>query len=109
MTSSTAAPFSTLDARRAVLAIRSGRLKTVDYVTTLLARAETHSALHAFITIETDDAIAAAARIDALIDNERARYPLAGLPIAVKANINVAGTSTCAGTPALAGFVASEQ
>ena len=106
MTSSTIAPPWALDARQAVQAIRSGRLKAVDYVTALLARADTYSSLHAFISLETESAIAAASRIDALTDNERASYPLAGLPIAVKANINVKGTRTCAGTPALAGFVA---
>lgn len=107
MTSSTLAQPWTLDARQAVHAIRSGRLKAVDYVATLIERAETYRALQAFITVQTDSAIAAASRIDALTDSERARYPLGGLPIAVKANINVKGMRTCAGTPALADFVAS--
>ncbi|NRO98155.1 indoleacetamide hydrolase [Paraburkholderia sp. NMBU_R16] len=107
MSSLTDAQPWTSGAHQAVFAIRSGHLKAVDYVTALLARAESYSSLHAFITLETDSALAAASRIDALTDNERARYPLAGLPIAVKANINVAGTRTCAGTPALAGFIAS--
>lgn len=95
-----------LTAHEAVAAVRSGRLKALDYMTTLLARAQACAALNAFTTLEADHALAAAARIDAMPSHDKAALPLAGLPIAVKANINVDGMQTCAGTPALAGHIA---
>jgi indoleacetamide hydrolase len=89
----------------AIEAIQAGRLKSADYVATLLARAEVLSHLNAFTVIDADGAREAAQRIDALSASEKVRLPLAGLPIAVKANIDTAGMLTCAGTPALARFV----
>ncbi|SMG61501.1 indoleacetamide hydrolase [Paraburkholderia susongensis] len=94
-----------LTATQAVDALQSGRLKAVDYVATLLARAAALSHLNALTTLDLDGALAAAQRIDALPATARARLPLAGLPIVVKDNINTAGLPTSAGTPALEGFV----
>ncbi|WP_144109033.1 indoleacetamide hydrolase [Paraburkholderia sp. BCC1886] len=94
-----------LDATQAVAAIQSGRLNATDYVATLLARAAALSSLNALTVIDLDGALAAARRIDALPAAEKARLPLAGLPIVVKDNINTVGLQTSAGTPALAGFV----
>ena len=93
-----------LSATEAVAAIQSGRLKAADYMATLLARAAALSSLNALTTLELDGALAAARRIDALPAAEKARLPLAGLPIVVKDNINTAGLQTSAGTPALEGF-----
>jgi mandelamide amidase len=94
-----------LTATEAVAAIQSGRLNAADYVATLLARAAALSTLNALTTLDLDGALAAARRIDALPAADKARLPLAGLPIVVKDNINTAGLQTSAGTPALAGFV----
>lgn len=94
-----------LTASEAVAAIHAGRMTAHDYTSTLLARAEALANLNALTSLEADQALAAARRIDALSVDERARLPLAGLPIVVKANINVAGMRTCAGTPSLAHFV----
>ncbi|RKP45583.1 indoleacetamide hydrolase [Trinickia fusca] len=94
-----------LTASEAVAAIHTGRMTALDYTSTLLARAEALANLNALTSLEADQALAAARRIDALSVEERARLPLAGLPIVVKANINVAGMRTCAGTPSLAQFV----
>ncbi|MFB9128498.1 indoleacetamide hydrolase [Paraburkholderia dipogonis] len=94
-----------LSATEAVAAIQSGRLNAADYVATLLARAAALASLNALTTLELDGALAAARRIDALPAAEKARLPLAGLPIVVKDNINTAGMQTSAGTPALAGFI----
>jgi mandelamide amidase len=74
-------------------------------VATLLARAAALSSLNALTTIDLDGALAAARRIDALPAGEKARLPLAGLPLVVKDNINTAGLPTSAGTPALEGFI----
>jgi mandelamide amidase len=94
-----------LTATEAVAAIQSGRLNAADYVATLLARAAALSSLNALTSLGLDGALAAARRIDALPAADKARLPLAGLPIVVKDNINTAGMQTSAGTPALEGFM----
>ncbi|AXE96309.1 MULTISPECIES: indoleacetamide hydrolase [Paraburkholderia] len=94
-----------LTATEAVAAIQSGRLSATDYAATLLARAAALSSLNALTVIDLDGALAAARRIDALPASEKARLPLAGLPIVVKDNIHTAGLQTSAGTPALERFV----
>ncbi|MCX5538736.1 indoleacetamide hydrolase [Paraburkholderia sp. CNPSo 3076] len=94
-----------LSATQAIEAIHAGQLKAADYVATLLARAQALSNLNALTVLDVEGALAAAQRIDALGANERARLPLAGLPVVVKDNINTRGLQTSAGTPALEGFV----
>ena len=93
-----------LTATQAVTAIQSGRLNATDYVATLLARAAALDSLNAFTALDMEGALAAAKRIDALSLDEKARLPLAGLPVVIKDNINTAGLLTSAGTPALDGF-----
>ncbi|MEX3965033.1 indoleacetamide hydrolase [Paraburkholderia sp. EG286B] len=94
-----------LSATEAVEAIHAGQLKAADYVATLLARAQALSNLNALTVLDVEGALAAAQRIDALGASERARLPLAGLPVVVKDNINTRGLQTSAATPALEGFV----
>lgn len=94
-----------LTSTQAVEAIRSGQLKAAEYVATLLARAQALDNLNALTVLDVEGALAAAHRIDALGPAERARLPLAGLPIVVKDNINTRGLQTAAGTPALEGFL----
>ncbi|CAB3750338.1 indoleacetamide hydrolase [Paraburkholderia solisilvae] len=93
-----------LTASEAVAAIRTGKLRATDYVATLLARAAALASLNALTVLNMEGALAAAQRIDALSPDEKARLPLAGLPIVVKDNINTAQLQTSGGTPALAGF-----
>ena len=94
-----------LTATQAVAAIQSGRLQATDYVATLLARAAALSSLNSLTALNMEGALAAARRIDALPADEKARLPLAGLPVVVKDNINTAGLLTSAGTPALEAFI----
>jgi indoleacetamide hydrolase len=94
-----------LTSTQAVEAIQSGQLKATEYTATLLARAEALANLNAFTVLDVEAALAAARRIDGLGPNERARLPLAGLPIVVKDNINTRGLQTAGATPALEGFV----
>ncbi|SIO45376.1 mandelamide amidase [Singulisphaera sp. GP187] len=94
-----------LTATEAVAAIQSGRLQAVDYVATLLDRAATLSMLNALTALNRDGALNDARRIDALPTHEKSMYPLAGLPIVVKDNINTQGLLTSAGTPALDTFI----
>jgi len=93
-----------LSACEAVAAIQAGKLLATDYVATLLARAAALSSLNALTALNMEGALAAAQRIDALSPGEKARLPLAGLPVVVKDNINTADLQTAGATPALAGF-----
>jgi mandelamide amidase len=72
-------------------------MTAVGAVQAALARAEQMKDLNAFILLNRDGALAAAARVDSG-ENTGA---LAGLPIVVKDNINTLDMPTSAGTPAL--------
>lgn len=71
-----------------------------------LQRAELLSNLNAFITIDGDGALQAAKRLD---EGDAEDRPLAGVLLAVKDNIHVAGLPNTAGTPALKNFVPTED
>jgi mandelamide amidase len=80
-----------------VASIRDKKITAVSVVRAALERAEQLKDLNAFITLNRDGALAAAAEVDA---GERTGA-LAGLPIVVKDNINSADMPTSGGTPAL--------
>lgn len=67
-----------------------------------LARARETEALHAFLCLDTEGAVAAARRLDALAEAERG--PLFGLPVAVKDNIAVRGLPSTSGSALLDGY-----
>lgn len=69
-------------------------------VTEVFARIEAASDPGIFISLASRDAVLAAAR--ALPPFDPARYPLWGLPCAVKDNIDVVGFATTAACPAFA-------
>jgi amidase len=70
--------------------VRSGELSAVDVVRAHLAHlTEVEARIGAFRVVRTQAALAEAAAVDAAPD--RARLPLAGVPIAVKDNVAVAG------------------
>jgi indoleacetamide hydrolase len=78
----------------------SGKLTSTALVTEALARAKAAAALNAFITIDDAGATQAAQQLDAAPRRQRCG-PLAGVPIVVKDNIEVAGLPNTGGTPAL--------
>jgi Amidase len=80
-----------------VASIRDKKMTAVSAVRTALERAEQLKDLNAFIVLNGEGALAAAARVDA----GQTTGPLARLPIIVKDNINTADMPTSAGTPAL--------
>ena len=80
-----------------VASIRDKKLSAVSAVRAALERAEQLKDLNAFIVLNREGALAAAA----LVDAGKVTGALAGLPIVVKDNINTADLPTTAGTPAL--------
>ena len=91
------ADTSSPTAAELVASIRDNKITAVSAVRAALERAEQFRDLNAFIILNRDGALAAAAKVDA---GEKAGA-LAGLPIVVKDNINTADLPTSAGTPAL--------
>ena len=83
-----------------VAAIRSRKMTATDAVKAALERAGQLRDLNAFIFINKDGALAAAAEID---ERKSGPFdgPLAGLPVVIKDNINTADMPTSGGTPAL--------
>ena len=78
-----------LTAVESAAAVRSGTLTAVDATRAALARIESGSRVGAFQLVRTEKALAEAAVVDARAD--RSTLPLAGVPIAIKDNIPVAG------------------
>ena len=70
-------------------AVRSGALSAIDATRAALARIERGVGVGAFQVVRAEKALAEAEEVDARID--RSRLPLAGVPIAIKDNIPVAG------------------
>src|SRR4051812_13200794 len=88
-------------------AVRSGRVSAVDVLRTHLDRiADQDRALNAFQSVRAEAARAEAAAVDARGD--RATLPLAGVPVAVKDNMVVAGEPLRHGSAATDGRPAAE-
>lgn len=80
-------------------AIRTGRRKAVEIARVHLARIREYDRrLGAFVAVNEDEVLAGAEAVDA--DAARDRLPLAGVPVAVKDNVDVAGYATRHGSAA---------
>jgi mandelamide amidase len=88
-----------------VASIRAKKMTAVSAVQAALDRAEQFKDLNAFIIVNKDGALAAAAQVD----TGEKTGALAGLPIVVKDNINTADMPTSGGTPALQNARASRN
>src|SRR5215472_882175 len=77
--------------------IRARQVTSVELAEALLNRIRIYNPkLNAYITVMHDQALAQAAQMDAEIKANRFRSPLHGIPIALKDNIDTAGTRTTA-------------
>src|SRR5258706_7476692 len=91
------ADFSSSSAAEIIAAIRSKKMTAVSAVRAALERAEQLKDLNAFIVLNKDGALAAAA----LVDKGEKTGALAGLPIVVKDHINTSDMPNSGRTPAL--------
>ncbi|WP_175689850.1 amidase family protein [Burkholderia anthina] len=83
--------------------VRAGRASAVSLVQAVLADiAARDGAIHACAHLFDERARRDALRVDSLVRNGRDPGPLAGVPFLVKWNIDVAGYTTVAGSPARA-------
>jgi aspartyl-tRNA(Asn)/glutamyl-tRNA(Gln) amidotransferase subunit A len=100
-----AAPID-LTLREAATAVRDGAHTAVALAEAALARIRAvEDRVHAFITVDADGALAAAAEIDRRRGRGEALGPLAGVPVAVKDNMCTRGLRTTAGSRILGEFV----
>lgn len=96
--------FNRVSATQIAASIHSGETTAVDVVKNTLERVEAYNEIQPQIWIsraDPDHLLAAAAKIDQRIAQGE-RLPLAGVPYAVKDNIDVAGLDTTAACPAFA-------
>lgn len=104
-----AADLIELTATEAAQQIRAGKITSVELTTALLAQIEKGADLKAFITVDREGALAAAAAADRMRSEGKSLGPLHGVPIVIKDNIHVAGLPNTAGTPALRNFVPKDN
>jgi aspartyl-tRNA(Asn)/glutamyl-tRNA(Gln) amidotransferase subunit A len=84
-----------LSMAEAILRVRRRVVSPVDLVKACLGRIEKHNgALHAYITVTGDKALADARAMEAEARRGQWRGPLHGIPIALKDNIDTAGVRT---------------
>ncbi|AWF81000.1 hypothetical protein BTJ40_09345 [Microbulbifer sp. A4B17] len=77
------------------------KISAVSLIEEACDNAVAHSELNAFIRLDRHGALKKAKTIDKQLASDGHRKPLAGIPIAVKDNINVKGMRTTAGTPGI--------
>ncbi len=93
--------FADLTVSAAAQSLRAGDFSAEAYAQALLNRAEAHTNLNAFITLDRDQALTAAREADGKRADGAELGPLHGVPLALKDNIDTSSLATTGGTPAL--------
>src|SRR5437868_7551001 len=97
----------TLAAASAGQRICAGALTSERLVSAYLHRAQSRPELNAFVTLDEAGALQAAREFDRRHPQGGVCAPLGGVPVLIKANIQVRGMPATDGTPALKDFIAS--
>lgn len=84
-------------------AIRNGEVNAERLVQTFLDRGAAHVHLNAFVSVDAEASLEAAYEVDRARRSGEVLGPLAGVPLSMKDNIDIAGQECRAGTPGLAG------
>ena len=96
------APFTIMDAARA---LRGGAVTAVGLAEQVLKRASMVEAqVHAYLTLDSEGLLRAAAEADQSLADGNDLGPLHGIPIALKDNMATRGMETTAGSKMLAGW-----
>lgn len=82
----------------------AGKTTSTAIVLEMVARADSMAYLNAYITLDTEAALARAQELDEMRIQGDILGPLHGVPLVVKDNIHVEGLPNTAGTPGLADF-----
>jgi len=93
--------FTALTVSEAAAALQRAEITATAYAEALLARATEAAALNAFVHQDAAQVRAAAQAADELRARGGPLGPLHGVPLALKDNLDTAGTATTAGTPGL--------
>lgn len=93
-------------ARAIAASVRDGSLTAEIALATALDRQAVAQEVNAFTELRPDAALSEARDIDAARDGGATLGALAGVPLGVKDNVDIAGWPTAAGTPALAENIA---
>lgn len=88
-------------------AVQSQKLSAVEVTEATLERiGALNPAINAYLYVDREGALAAAARVDrALRDNPAERLPLAGVPIGIKDNLCTRGVRTTCASRILEGYI----
>ena len=85
--------------------IQAGELTAVEAAKAALAKIkEKDGELNCFVTVDEEDALARAARVQEKIESKELTGPLAGVPVAVKDNICTEGVLTTCSSKILYNF-----
>jgi mandelamide amidase len=98
-----------LGAQAAAARIATGEMKAEDYAGRLLEHYAAHKDLNAVVTIDADRVREEARRVDRARADGAKLGPLAGVPLAIKDQIDVAGYPTTAGNGALKPYARSRN
>ena len=104
-----ASDMTELGAREAVSHIKSGDITAEAYMSALLKHHEAHKNLNAFITLNEDRVLQEARAVDQARTRGETLGPLAGLPVVIKDQIDVAGYPTTVGSNVLHGYIAQKN